>query len=218
MAYYTLKTWKAWNSTDLEDAWSNSYEFQSSLIPAEANFQELVDQVISAERAIHLPFINFIQATVSTYERESEVYDPFSFVTYPLEGVGLRVTGGADPMADNVCLYVRRKVASGRNGKLFYRGVLHEADVTASAKGRFRLVGGALGPGTAEYQAYMLNMQNFLGGGEEGKMQLIGEDDKGQLQVRNVLALVPAGVKLNKRNHKFFNRKPKTPPTTPAAV
>jgi hypothetical protein len=131
--------------------WSNTYEFDvhGSFTPGPQAVpwvvsplnltaaSAAVQAVVAFEKAIHLPNIQFVYATASTWVAEPETYDPSSLVSYPLTGAGVRVT--AMPLEQeegNVDLrtvvIARRFPTYGKLGKAEYRGCLDEVEVISA--------------------------------------------------------------------------------------
>lgn len=116
--------------------WSNTYEVRSlALVPANAGIiPEAVESMALWEKDFHLPDVRYDRAVFSTYVPDGEPYSPSSFVTVPLNNIiGGRGTDGTQPVGLNQCLFVRRVVQTGRNGRALYRRCLQESDVQAPA-------------------------------------------------------------------------------------
>lgn len=122
--------------------WRNTYEafFDAGSTPTSSALEDLAETLLAFEKIIHLTGVQFVQTTISTYAQDSKPYDPESFITipHPADTVGERTLGAAQPLDLTAAFYVRRQVPTGRQGKLFYRGVLGENDVEAPA-GAMRL-------------------------------------------------------------------------------
>jgi hypothetical protein len=110
--------------------WANSYEVQAAVASSDPTIMigNLQNWLIGLERSIHLTDVFFDRITVSTYQPDSQPYDPTRFVSLPIFQQGQRARSG-DALTLAICLFVRREVRFGRSGKLLYRGVLQEADV-----------------------------------------------------------------------------------------
>lgn len=211
MPNYRIDVHKNWNSRNMQGAWSNSYEIESN----EGTPRDLLDAaeaIVAAERLIHLAPVQFLQVRVSTWEEDSgNGYDPTSFVTTPLAGTGAKSGAGLDAMDLNVCYVVKRVPALGRSGRLFYRGVLTEGDVTATNSGSFVLVPqGDLNDGGQVFTAFRTAFAEFLIDSEEDPAQVnvlsMISELNGEIVRRGVLDLVVGGVSINKRNHRYFDR------------
>lgn len=214
MADLSFKIFKSWNVVDEENYWVNTYEFMSDdMAPTDANARAILDALISAERAIHLPGVNFFKATISTWQNDSALYNPMSFVSVPLNTVGVRsVTGEA--LDANVCFFVKKEVVGGRYGKLYYRGCLTEADVSPRGDLSFGLTtGSSINTGGAAWNAYLSDMNEVITGLIAGANfaiigQVKGNSDNfpGPIYRRPVVGLTPAGVSIVDTNHRWYNR------------
>jgi hypothetical protein len=130
MALYTVKIFKSFVDAP-EKEWSNSYEVNG---PGAIDLQfatATVNAIVAGERSIHRTYVEFIRGVVSTFVADSAPYDPNTFVTVDISGTGSRPgnTGNREPI--DVVLWVKRLAASGRSGKLFYRGVVEDPEVAA---------------------------------------------------------------------------------------
>lgn len=114
--------------------WRNAYtaQFVTGSTPGNGRLMHLAEVLLDYEKRIHLGGVQFVQTTISTAAADSTPYDPTAFITIPHpSGVFGTRTISSDPLDLTAAFYVRRQVASGRQGKLFYRGVLGEQDVSA---------------------------------------------------------------------------------------
>ncbi len=212
MPNYRIDTFKAWGSRDIERAWSNSYEFVAAATSPSALIG-LGNQLIVAEKKLHLANVEFLQFRIATHEIEpSPNYDPNAFTTIPVEGIGSRGTGATDPLDYNVCFVVQRVPASGRAGRLFFRGCLVEGDVSSNADGMFRLqTASSLATGGVIFEGFKTDMAAYLsvGGAPAADPGLAMVGTYGMVTIaRYVTAFRNGGVSINKRNHRYFDRGP----------
>ena len=116
--------------------WANSYEVQAAVASSDPTIMigNLQNWLIGLERSIHLTDVFFDRITISTYQPDSQPYDPTRFVSLPIFQQGQRARSG-DALTLAICLFVRREVRFGRSGKLLYRGVLQEGDVAGYRSG-----------------------------------------------------------------------------------
>ena len=214
MPEYIVRTFKSWSVRNPEDRWANTYEFTTEFGLDDSEITVLVNNVVQAERHIHLPLTQFLSATVSTYAADSKPYNPFAFRTFELTGVGTR-TSSTDALDSNVVLHVKREATSGKSGKIFYRGCLTEADVQPTGNLRFSLTPGSPVNNTgADFVQYSNVLEAYAIGGintEQAIMVLIGDNQRGPTGtigrvMRPVRQLVVGGVTVNRRNHAFFNK------------
>lgn len=211
MADVTVKVYKSWNTDDNERAWANTYEFtgyEGALDVGNVQFGELVSAIVEAEREIHLTNVYFLRAVVSTWGVDADEGAPENFVSFPIALQGTRTATG-DPIDRNNVFFVRRAAGFGRYGKIFYRGCLVEADVQSGADLKWRLTPtSSLATGGADWTAYLNSMQAVMSdgfGGQPAQMALISARGL-TITRRLVTSLTPAGVRVNKANHKYFDR------------
>lgn len=196
-----------WNSRNIEDAWHNTLEFDYDGAIDYDGVQAVFQPIVDAWQAIHLPVVEFLQYSVSTYVQDSEPYNPNSFVTVPLDFRGTRVLSNAQPLADNECYFIRKQPASGRVGKIYLRGVLAETDVEVRSDGKFVLSAASpLRPAGAEWTAFLAELSPFLNSQALTRMVMASTNGEGFPTVRSVNTLVPSGVKDVNTNHKWYNR------------
>lgn len=214
MADIKIRIFKSWNVVDEENYWVNEYEFASDdLSPVDEAARAIVNTLVAAERRIHLPGVNFFKAVVSTWTPDGQPYNPFSFVSFPLDVVGQRSATG-DALDANVCFFVKKQVVSGRYGKLYYRGCLTEADVQPRGDLSFALTpGSTINQGGTAWEAYEADMNELitgLTGGADfaiiGQVKSNNPNVPGTIYRRAVTGLVPAGVSIVDTNHKWYNR------------
>lgn len=192
--------------------WRNTYEGYFGGEFSGVGFNGLIaaaNKILAFERAIHLTAVSFIQHTVSTYIEDGEPYAPDSFVTTPIAAgtLGTRPSDGGDAQPLRVALYVRRLVQFGRQGKLFYRGVLQEGDVSASAGTAFLTNAGAMQ--TLVNDALVLSGVDdmlvptlTLGG---FKLAIVGATATASWSARPVMGLVAAGVTIISNDHRYYD-------------
>lgn len=190
--------------------WSNSYEISSlgDAINSFALGRELIQNIAESEASFHNETVAFDHGILSTWLPDSHPYDPAAFVSQSLAGITgqleLPSAGTAQPR--NMVLKVRRVADYGRQGKLSYRGVLNETDVTTSNALEPTLASGSL----ASYQTALdLHKAAILGaivdaGMTNGYHAMI-RLRSGTVEARAVTDLEVDGVGFNKPNHKYYD-------------
>jgi hypothetical protein len=120
---FTVRIYKSFGAL----FWANNYEFRATQdVPfAQTAIIDLVNRLVDLERPLYPSYIRLDRAVVSTYQPDSRPYNPDTFTTVPISADGT-ATFASDAMPIEYCVFVRRVVASGRPGKLLYRGVLEE--------------------------------------------------------------------------------------------
>lgn len=180
-------------------SWANSYELITVGDPGVGAEADIISALVSFEQAIHLDDVFFDRAVFSTFAEDGVPYDPESFIVYPLSGAGTVSTVGLDPRSLNDCLFVRRTVASGRTGKLFYRRCLTDEDVTAPS-GSLAL--SPLSPVWARVSdAVDANLVDYFGTASDFRLAMIAQ---GQV-VRNITNLQTVGARVRQYNNRWFD-------------
>lgn len=198
--------------------WANTYELNvigSGVGNNEAAAKDVVNLLAEWEAGFHLEGVQFDRGVLSTWVPDGEPYDPFSFVSEPLTAVlGTRPIG-SDRSPLQVCLLVRREVTSGRTGRALYRGVIEEADTLAVSGDPVLLPARQLvlqqllnRPLPAAGDVALIEALNSLG----VDPVMVGETG-GIVRKRSVLGFSAAGVSVKPYNNRYFDRKPKAPPT-----
>lgn len=126
---FTVRTYKVFG----EYGWANTYEI-AAREEAESNnltfWQDIADRFVALEREFHLSFVQFDRVVISTYVPDGQPYNPLSFTAFPYNVNGL-ANPDSDILPAEACLYVKRDALFGRDGRLLYRGCLHETFTTS---------------------------------------------------------------------------------------
>lgn len=212
MGMYDIRVYKSWNARNLKAAWVNNYHVNFEGEITDETLEEKLTAIIDAEKAIHLQPVQFLHATIST-TRDEPVYDPKSLKVFEIQGNGGRNIVAPDQALDlNIALKVKKQVAFGRSGTMFYRGALLNSDVIVNDRGEGQLKNeeGATNP------VLWANFNNTIKGGV-GTIELVMADkrfnapDVGALEVRVVQSFAPSGVSIVKRDHRYYDVKSAAP-------
>lgn len=203
-----LRTFKRANGNPAY-IWSNSYEAHVTAPLTAAQWTEILDILVGREQPLHLTNVQFVQANASTYLPDSHPYNPLAFLTRPVSGTqGTRSPSGiGTELPRNVALHVKRDVALGRAGKLFYRGALDEADVATDTGLQWRLLAGpALAAQGAVSDLFDAVQGALVSAGGAGSSLSLISGVVGTPGIRPVIALVVRGVNVVSADHRFFDR------------
>jgi len=183
--------------------WGNTYEVLAQSAGTLADLTGMVNAVVLFEKTLHLGVVAFDRATVSTWQEDSVPYDPDNFAVYDLDGFGTR--GGAPPFAPiTTCLNVVRAPTSGRQGHIFYRGVLASADLVTPS-GITVLDDADAWSSELDAAVASSEIDGFLDGGAEGPLIMAMINRLGT-NVRPVEGLAVGGVSELPTDHAWFNR------------
>jgi hypothetical protein len=152
---------------------------------------------------MHVGSVHFERAIVSTWEDDHVPYDPATFFVEDLDVFGTRaVTGDMEPL--NVCYTVIRSPTSGRQGHIFYRGVLSQDDTQAPA-GRLIFVNPATALSILAGGLAAGGLDAYFGIGAEGPVRLAMINKTGTL-TRILLDLQLGDIATVPTDHAWFNR------------
>lgn len=194
---FTVRIYK-YLTTNPTLSWVNTYELFALNEGEVGEPAAAVSALVNFEKAIHLNDTGFDRAVFSTFAEDGVPYDPLSFIVYPLTGTGAVSTVSASQLSLNNCLFVRKTVAAGRSGKLFYRRCLQEADVVSPA-GTL-----ALAPGNAvegRVSDALTNLVDLFGTGNTLRLAMIASGQP----VRNITELQVAGARVMQFNNRYFD-------------
>lgn len=196
--YFTLRTYRKLTTNPLL-VFANTYEFVNNTVVGENEVNDLIGKWTSFEFLMSLPDVIGDRAILSTWIEDGEPYDPTSFITKPVVGVGDRLAGG-QALSLNNCLFLRRAVAFGQNGKLFLRRVLTEEDVLSPA-GVLALANPSALQLEVNEALTTSGALGYLNGEEPFSMVM-----KSTLLInREVSDLVVAGARVMQYNNRYFD-------------
>lgn len=193
--------------------WLNRYEVGSVIGEVEAKTvaaSGIAEALVAYERALHTTSVYFDSVLISTGEADTDPYDPTSFVSIPFGLFGERAIG-SDKVDLNGVYKVRRSTEFGRPGKISYRGVLIESDVSAAAQGFWDLqAGSTLLPGGAAWVSAYAEIADWFGASDYrfAMFPNAGEEPNALNIPRWVIGFSPLGAGFNKFNHRYFDHTP----------
>jgi hypothetical protein len=184
-------------------SWANNYEVQATTNvndPAQS-LADMVDRLVVLERLLHLQAVIIDRATVSSYAPDSQPYDPDTLTTFPYSLSGQRTSAG-EVLPLELCLFVRRNVNFGRDGRLLYRGCLTENDMSATA---FRPL---LTSSTVNSIQSAINNWYQQGIGSEWRLVMASGNPQ-PTSIRTIVGLqVSEKITVKKVNNRYFRRRP----------
>lgn len=185
----------------------NNYEVESAATGV-ASLAATASAIAAAEKIIHLDLVNFLSATVSTWEPDGTPYNPDSFTTVELAGVGSRATASQQSVDSNVALKVNYQPTTGRSGRRFYRGCLIETDIVGLGDLSYTFESGSpVADGGTAMVSFKSAMAPYLAGGTDANKVVLAYTGAGSGSVvRGVASIKSAGIAINRRNHRYFDR------------
>ena len=183
--------------------WANNYEVEATQDIANPStaLEFLASRIVELERGLHLSGAIIDRVTISTYVPDGQPYNPNTLAVFPFSVPGTR-TGPGSALALEMCLFVRRNVIFGRDGRLLYRGCLTDQQVTSSG---FRAV---LLPAAVTLYQNVINSWRSVGLGNEFRF-VMASGLPVPTDVRQVVNLqVSEKVVFKKFNNRYFRRNP----------
>lgn len=182
--------------------WVNTYEMEAGSTTSLASLQNLALLLYQMEQSLHQTDVEFFKYVISTWVPDGAPYNPTSFVAVTLVGV-FGLNAATPGMSLHNCLQVNRSVVGGRQGKIFYRRVVGEGDVS-SPNGEL-----VLAPASkAAYQGFIDaeeagDLADYLAGGATTVGKLVM---KSALSTRQIGGFLVDTAKVVKYNHRYFDR------------
>jgi len=184
-------------------AWANNYEVEAvqDITNVAVSLEALVTRIVALERPLHLSGVVIDRVTVSTYVPDSLPYNPNTVATFPISTNGTRQAQG-ESLPLELCLFVRRNVVLGRDGRLLYRGCLTENDMSASTL-RPLLTSSSVGALQG-----IINSWTSTGLGSDFRL-VMASGFPTPSNVRSVVSLqVSEKIVVKKYNNRYFRRNP----------
>lgn len=207
---YSLKSYASLNGGSARDQFSNTLEVATEAALSSAEMAGFAAAFASCLASVMLNTVTINRIVVSTYDQETPEDAINNFRSFAMNVVGGNAPADASTtMYDvNHALVIARNPAMGRAGAILVRGCLTEADVQIGSSGeamlspsgrtRFDHVPATFGNG--------LSLPGFV----PSLMRTVKDDvvdGQATLHVSPIVSYGVTGVRLNKRNHRFFNRK-----------
>lgn len=132
MPLYSVRVFKSLVSQPTVK-WANSYEMFTSAPMESGDIVQVSDELVAAERGLHLNIIRIDRVVTSTWVPDSWPYNPDNLKTVEYAELGLVSPVTDEREALDTVLFVKRLADFGRSGKLFYRGCLLDAQVDTNS-------------------------------------------------------------------------------------
>jgi hypothetical protein len=195
----TVRTYKQY----LSYLWANNYEVEATqdITNPSTSLEFLATRIVELERGLHLSGIVIDRVAISTYVPDSQPYNPNTLAVFPFSVNATRTgTGSALPL--EMCLFVRRNVVFGRDGRLLYRGCLTDTQVSTSSLRAILL------PAAVTAYQNIINSWRSVGLGNEFRF-VMASGLPVPTDIRVVQNLqVSEKVVFKKFNNRYFRRNP----------
>jgi hypothetical protein len=183
--------------------WANNYEVEATqdITNPSTSLEFLATRIVELERGLHLSGVVIDRVTISTYVPDSQPYNPNTLAVFPFSVNATRVgSGSALPL--EMCLFVRRNVVFGRDGRLLYRGCLTDTQISTSSLKAILL------PATVTAYQNIINSWRSVGLGNEFRF-VMASGLPVPTDIRVVQNLqVSEKVVFKKFNNRYFRRNP----------
>jgi len=196
---FTVRTYKQY----VGFAWANNYEIEATqdISNPSTELEFLANRIVELEKNLHLAGITIDRVTISTYVPDSLPYNPNNVATFPFSVFATR-PASSEVLPLELCLFVRRNVNFGRDGRLLYRGCLHEGDMSAAA---FRPL---LTTAAVNSLQSIINNWRTVGLGNAFRL-VMASGFPAPSNVRPVVGLqVSEKIVVKKYNNRYFRRNP----------
>lgn len=192
-----------------EITWNNSYELWAQIDGDQAALAAFAGSVAAFQIALTLSTIELEEVRVSTWNPDSNPYDPTAFFVQPVNLTGTISATGVEPLPLTDVLFLKRQVSLGRLGKLFLRGALTKGDVTGTYRSWSLSSPGSIGTRVSDALTSS-GLDAYLQGGESvnGLRLALLHPSGGGTTWRPVSDLTVGGVSSVKLNHKYFDKAP----------
>ena len=195
----TVRTYKQY----LSYLWANNYEVEATqdITNPSTSLEFLATRIVELERGLHLSGVVIDRVAISTYVPDSQPYNPNTLAVFPFSVNATRTgTGSALPL--EMCLFVRRNVVFGRDGRLLYRGCLTDTQVSTSSLRAILL------PAAVTAYQNIINSWRSVGLGNEFRF-VMASGLPVPTDIRVVQNLqVSEKVVFKKFNNRYFRRNP----------
>jgi hypothetical protein len=206
---WMLKIYKAFGGRTADRLWSNTYDIATEEDITSPAWLPLINVIATREVLVHSTNCHMMRAVLSTLDEENP-QQPKALRVVELQGVGQRgIPADQIQLPLDMALKVKKAVAYGRSGTLFYRGVLHSGDVTVGAGGIATLkapMDGNLQNNITGFMTQIEPQLTALAANIVMRPVITGQVATVIDDSRIVLELAPSGVSLNKRNHRYFDK------------
>lgn len=207
-----LFTVRIYKETDVSptQVWTNTWELQAKTGATNADLVAAVNSIVLFEKGMSQDTVRFNRAVTSTWVPDGQPYDPESFTSLPLSGLGgVSSPPDAETLPLSVVLFIKKETLTGRYGKLYLRRALDETEVSGRY-GVWRIDPAALSTINTRITTLLSStgIGELLGGGD-GNMRLVMAAVPAGAEspvVRFVNDLTAAGAREVKWNNRYFDR------------
>lgn len=132
MPQYSIRTYMHYDVRP-SDFWTSTIEYTIADEVESAAVDNLVDDLVAGYVEILLGTVIIDRVVISTWVPDSTPYDPEAVRTISVGLNGGRGFVLTEPVADDLTLFIRKDVTSGRTGKFSLRGTILNAQVDSES-------------------------------------------------------------------------------------
>lgn len=204
-ATFILRSYKSLGD-QFQYRWSNSYEVVAMASGVLADLKTLLDRITMFEISLHAEAVSIDSGSISTWTADSAPYNPENLIVYPWDGfTGARIVTAMVGL--EVTALAKRGPTSGRNGKLYLRGMLGEADVEREGTGFKFTNPSVIGDEFSDAVSDSSLGYHLFGGMASLKLAMIGQYVGGTgVDIRPLSSLVLNGVATLDLKHQWYNQ------------
>jgi hypothetical protein len=189
------------------DYFTNVWEFQAKdPAPNQSELVTLGNNLVVFEKSMTTDEILHDRFIVSEWTPTGD-YDPYDMMSVSTGGSGA-LTTATNGLPLEACLFIRRSVATGRQGKLLLRGALTEADVESNA-GDWILSDEAAMASDMNSRIASSGLSDYMGAPSASaglQMVMHGVTKAGAVFTRPVIGMSVGGVSWAKMTRRWYNR------------
>lgn len=185
--------------------WSNNYCLEAGTGADYVTLEGFAIACLEFQTIMSYDSIVTERAVVSTYIRDSNPYDGNEFMTVEHNQDGSIAGSDSSLLPLEACLYLRKKTQTGRNGKLFLRGVLQETDVQFG-QSLFVLSAGNTIQSRLSTAIATSGLNTYMTQAAEFTALVIPPTSTQALGARNVDSLDIGGVRFVNMNKRYYDR------------
>lgn len=198
---FTLRIKKV-HSARPDTPWYNSYELVNNTAATLGELHTACLNIVEFEQELHRQTTVFTQYTLSSWEPDSDPYNPDVFVTVPLTRTGA-VSALDQAESLETCWRVAWQPVTGRVGFRLYRNCLSEGDVTAPAGRKIFENGAAMGLRLLNAVSDANIGPYFNGGPGDVHFAMLSATS-----IRLIVGVNLGGITLKKLDNRHFDRAP----------
>lgn len=144
------------------DDWTFNCEYQVDGTIDSGAVEDVANGIKIGLQGMLLDNVIVDRVVASTWVPDGMPYDPSTLRVFPMGVFGLVEFPLGDPVDDDLALFIRKAVSTGRSGKIMLRGTMTTLNITTDS-GSWVLTGGAVSAFAARVLAFSNDLLNAPG-------------------------------------------------------